>query len=39
MGGGLTVTLLRGIGQPVETHEMHAEFILAAVQELRQRAK
>jgi 3-dehydroquinate synthase len=38
LGGQLTITLLRGIGHAVETHEMLPDFVLEAVQELRQRA-
>jgi 3-dehydroquinate synthase len=38
LGGELTVTLLRGIGQGVETHKMQPALILDAVQELQARA-
>jgi 3-dehydroquinate synthase len=37
LGGELTVTLLRGIGQGVEAHQMQSALILDAVQELRER--
>jgi len=38
LGGELSVTLLRGLGQTVQVHEMNPEKILAAIRELRQRA-
>ena len=37
LGGRLTITLLAGIGEGVEVHEMNAAAISAALQELRQR--
>ena len=39
LGGELTITLLRGIGHGVETHEMDPALVTAAVEELRDRAK
>ncbi len=39
LGGELTITLLRGIGQGAETHEMHPELVLAAIAELQDRAR
>ena len=37
LGGELTITLLQEIGRGVEVHEMHAEKIIAAIHELRER--
>jgi len=37
-GGELSVTLLRGIGQTVQVHEINPDKIAAAIQELRARA-
>ena len=37
LGGELTITLLKEIGRGVEVHEMHAEKIIAAIHELRER--
>jgi 3-dehydroquinate synthase len=39
LGGNLTVTLLKEIGRAVEVHEMSPKKIVAAIHELRQRAK
>lgn len=38
LGGELTITLLRGIGRGVETHEMNPAVILDSVRELHDRA-
>ena len=38
LGGELTITLLRGIGHGVETHEMDPALVMAAVEELRERS-
>ncbi len=38
LGGKLTITLLKAIGQSVEVHEMNPDRIIAAIHELRQRA-
>jgi 3-dehydroquinate synthase len=38
LGGLLTVTLLRGIGQGFEVHELHPPTLLASIQELEERA-
>lgn len=37
LGGNLTITLLKGIGESVEVHEMSPNQIIAALHELRQR--
>ncbi|HEY1170720.1 MAG TPA: 3-dehydroquinate synthase [Verrucomicrobiae bacterium] len=37
LGGQLTITLLRGIGQGFETHEMVQANIVAAIEELQER--
>jgi 3-dehydroquinate synthase len=37
LGGELTITLLRGIGQGFEVHEMHPSVVLAAIHELEER--
>jgi len=37
LGGQLTITLLKGIGQGFEVHEMHAPTVHAAIRELEQR--
>ena len=37
LGGKLTITLLKAIGQSVEVHEMDTAKIVAALHELRQR--
>ena len=39
LGGELTITLLRGIGHGVETHEMDPALVMAAVEELRDRSQ
>ena len=39
LGGRLTVTLLRAIGEGFEVHDLHAPTILAAIQELEQRGR
>ena len=39
LGGRLTVTLLRGIGEGFEVHELDGPTILASIQELEQRAQ
>ena len=39
LGGRLTVTLLRGIGQGFEVHELHPPTIVASIQELEERAR
>lgn len=39
LGGELTVTLLQEIGHGIEVHEMNLPAIIAAIHELRQRAK
>jgi 3-dehydroquinate synthase len=38
LGGELTITLLKEIGHGGEVHEMHAEKIIAAIYELRNRS-
>lgn len=38
LGGELSITLLKGIGQSVEAHEMDAEKIVKAIYELHRRA-
>lgn len=38
LGGELTITLLRGIGQGMEVHEMDQDRIMAAIGELQARA-
>jgi len=38
LGGNLSITLLRGIGQCVEIHEMDPDHIIAALHSLRSRA-
>ncbi len=38
LGGELTVTLLKEIGRGVEVHEMQPRKVMAAIQELRERA-
>jgi len=37
LGGQLTITLLKGIGQGFEAHEMKLALVIAAIQELHQR--
>jgi 3-dehydroquinate synthase len=37
LGGKLTITLLKGIGQSVEVHEMNPERVIAAIHALRSR--
>jgi 3-dehydroquinate synthase len=37
LGGELTITLLRGIGQGVEVHDMDVPTVLESIQELEQR--
>ena len=37
LGGDLTITLLRGIGQGFEVHDMDSRMVLAAIQELAER--
>jgi 3-dehydroquinate synthase len=39
LGGRLTITLLKEIGQGVEVHKMDAKKIVTAIQKLRQRQK
>jgi 3-dehydroquinate synthase len=39
LGGELTVTLLRGIGQGFEMHEMNHAVVLEAVRELQERSR
>jgi 3-dehydroquinate synthase len=39
LGGELTLTMLKGIGQPVEVHEVNLPQMLAATHDLRKRAK
>jgi 3-dehydroquinate synthase len=39
LGGRLTVTLLRAIGEGFEVHDLHAPTILASIQELEQRSR
>jgi len=39
LGGELTITLLRAIGQGVEVHEMNLPKVVAAIQELQERLK
>ena len=39
LGGELTITLLRAIGQGFEVHEMNVPKVLAAIHELRDRAE
>jgi 3-dehydroquinate synthase len=39
LGGGLTITLLRGIGQGFEVNEMHPSTVAASIQELEERAQ
>jgi len=39
LGGELTITLLRAIGQGVEVHEMNLPKVVAAIQELQERFK
>jgi len=38
LGGELTITLVPEIGRKIEVHEMNAQFIVEAVEELRERA-
>jgi 3-dehydroquinate synthase len=37
LGGDLTITLLRGVGQALEVHEVHEPLVARAVEWLRQR--
>jgi 3-dehydroquinate synthase len=37
LGGGLTITLLRGIGEGFEVHEMHHPTVQASIRELEER--
>jgi 3-dehydroquinate synthase len=37
LGGELTITLLKGIGEGFEVHEMHAPTVRAALEELKER--
>ena len=39
LGGRLTITLLRGIGEGFEVHEMNVPKVLGAIHELRERAE
>jgi 3-dehydroquinate synthase len=39
LGGELTITLLREIGQGIEVHEMNRAKIVEAIHELRQRKR
>jgi len=39
LGGKLTITFLKEIGQGVEVHEIDAKKVVAAIHELRQRKK
>ena len=39
LGGELTITLLRGIGDGLEVHEMHEPLIDAAITRLRPDAR
>ena len=39
LGGKLTITLLKGIGEGVEVHKMDSKKIVTAIQKLRQRQK
>ncbi|HEY1789694.1 MAG TPA: 3-dehydroquinate synthase [Verrucomicrobiae bacterium] len=39
LGGQLTITLLKEIGRAVEVHEMNRKKVVAAIHELRDRAK
>jgi 3-dehydroquinate synthase len=39
LGGELTITLLRGIGDGFEVHEMHASTVAASIHELEERAQ
>src|SRR6185295_2325256 len=38
LGGDLTITLLRGIGQGFEVHEIDTAEMISSIQELQQRA-
>jgi 3-dehydroquinate synthase len=38
LGGELTITLLKEIGEGVEVHEMNPKKVMASIQELRERA-
>lgn len=37
LGGNLSITLLKGIGESIEVHEMYPNRVIAALHELRQR--
>src|SRR4030095_545254 len=39
LGGALTITLLKEIGQGFEVHEMNTAPVIAAIQELHQRTR
>ncbi len=39
LGGQLTITLLRSIGQGFEVHEMHPPTVIAAIHELEERSR
>ncbi len=39
LGGRLTITLLRDIGQGFEAHEIHSSTVIAAIHELEERAQ
>ena len=37
LGGRLTITMLRGVGQPLDVHEIDADVMEAAIRELQER--
>jgi len=39
LGGELTLTMLHGVGQPLEVHEVNRDEMLAAIEEVQQFAK
>jgi len=39
LGGQLTITLLRAIGQGFEVHELHSSTVIASIHELEERAQ
>ena len=39
LGGRLTLTMLRGIGDPLDVHEIHRELMLQAIDEVAEYAR
>jgi len=39
LGGRLTLTMLRGIGDPVDVHEVHRDLMLQAINEVAEYAR